>query len=274
VSQTGDASPVEAGAVTSAPPPGAPRCLASVDDVSETADIPNVLTDELRELLRAVATATLTAQLQQRGLRNTFLSGLRPLLPGQRLVGRARTLRYVALREDVLDDYGSGLNAQRRAAEATEPGDVLVIEARDVADAGTVGDIYAMRSYALGGVGIVTDGALRDTGAIAALGRPVYHRASHGATWGRRHMPFSNDEPITCAGVFVIPGDVIVGDDDGVVVVPMALVDEVARAAAAQEEREEFAAERVRAGESTVGLFPLSAERHPDFEAWQALRRG
>jgi 5-oxopent-3-ene-1,2,5-tricarboxylate decarboxylase / 2-hydroxyhepta-2,4-diene-1,7-dioate isomerase len=240
--------------------------------VSEPRTIPTVLTDELRALLSTVATATITAQLQQRGIRSTFLSGLRPLLPNQRLVGRARTLRYVALREDLLPQYQGGINAQRRAAEATEPGDVLVIEARDVPDAGTVGDIYAMRSYALGGVGVITDGALRDTGAIAALGKPVYHRASHGSTWSRHHMPFSNDEPITCAGVFVVPGDVIVGDDDGAVVIPAALVEEVTRAAAAQEEREAFAIERVEAGESTIGLFPLSPERQPDFEAWRAAR--
>ena len=90
-----------------------------------------------------------------------------------------------------------------------------MIEARDVPDAGTVGDIYALRAFHLGAVGIITDGALRDTEAIAELGKPVYHRASHGSTWGRRHMPFSHDEPITCAGVFVEPGDIIVGDTDG-----------------------------------------------------------
>lgn len=240
----------------------------------EPADIPNVLTDELREMLSSVSTATLTNQLQNRGIRSSFLSGLKPLLPDQRLVGRARTLRYVALREDRLGHYSSGLNPQRKAAETTEPGDVLVIEARDVSDAGTVGDIFAMRSYHLGGEGIITDGALRDTTAIADLGRPVYHRASHGSTWSRHHMPFSCDEPITCAGVFVEPGDVIVGDGEGAVVIPQALVDEVARDAVAQEERESFAIEQVRAGGSTVGVFPLSNDRRPEFEQWLADRRG
>jgi regulator of RNase E activity RraA len=179
----------------------------------------------------------------------------------------------VALREELLEEYWAGLNPQRRAAETHEPGDVIVIEARDVPDAGTVGDIYAMRSYQLGGVGIITDGALRDTPAIAELGKPVYHRASHGSTWGRHHMPFSNDEPITCAGVFVVPGDVIVGDEEGAVVIPQALVDEVTRAAVAQEEREAFAIDRVRAGEPTVGVFPLAKDRTAEFEQWQAERR-
>ncbi|MEZ5227893.1 MAG: hypothetical protein R2710_14825 [Acidimicrobiales bacterium] len=240
--------------------------------MTDLSDIPNVLTDELREMLASVSTATITHQLQNRGMRSTFFSGLKPLLPGQSMVGRARTLRYVAHRADLVGAYSAGLNPQRKLSETAEPGDVLVIEAREVPDAGTVGDIYAMRAYHRGAVGLITDGALRDTPAIAELGKPVYHQASHGSTWGRHHMPFSCDEPITCAGVFVVPGDVIVGDAEGAVVIPAALVAEVARDCVAQEEVEAFAIERVRAGESTVGLFPLSKDRRPEFEQWAADR--
>ncbi len=242
--------------------------------MTDVSDIPNVLTDELRDLLATVSVATVTHQLQNRGLRSTFFSELKPLLPGQRMVGRARTLRYVAHRQDKLKELAGGLNAQRRAAESAEPGDVLVIEARDVPDAGTVGDIYAMRAYHLGAVGIITDGALRDTQAIADLGKPVYHRSSHGSTWGRHHMPFSNDEPITCAGVYVEAGDIIVGDAEGAVVIPFALAEEVARDCVEQELAEEFAIERVRAGEPSVDVFPLPKERRPEFEAWLAAREG
>jgi regulator of RNase E activity RraA len=242
--------------------------------MTEVADIPNVLTNELRGMLAHVSVATITHQLQNRGMRSTFLSGLRPLLPGQSMVGRARTLRYVAHRQDKLKELAGGMNAQRRASESAEPGDVIIIEARDVPDAGTVGDIYAMRAYELGAVGIITDGALRDTPAIAELGKPVYHRASHGSTWGRHHMPFSNDEPITCAGVYVEPGDIIVGDEEGAVVIPYALAEEVARDCVDQEQVEAFAIERVKAGESTIGLFPLSAERRSEYEAWAAERAG
>lgn len=231
-----------------------------------------VLSEALREQLETLSTATLTHQLQMRGIRSTFLGGLAPLHPGRRMVGRARTLRYVALREDLQRQYAGGINAQKRAVEGIEPGDVLVIEARGVADAATIGDIFATRVAALGGAGVVTDGALRDTPAIAEIGMPVYYAASHGATLGRMHMPFSTDEPVTCAGVFVVPGDVVVGDGEGAVVIPVALVEEVTRDALAQEEREEFALERVRAGESTIGLFPLSKEREGDFEAWRAAR--
>ncbi len=235
-------------------------------------EIPTVLTDELTEKINRIGTATLTFQMQRRGILTTFLAGLKPMHPGKRMVGRARTLRYVALREDVQPEYQGGVNAQKQVVESTEPGDVLVIEARGVADAATIGDIFATRHFKLGGKGVVTDGALRDTPAIKDLNEPVYYFASHGATLGRRHMPFSIDQPITCAGVFVVPGDVIVGDGEGVVVIPMALVEEVVEDALAQEIREEFAAERVAAGESSIGLFPLSKEREPDFEAWLAER--
>ncbi len=140
-------------------------------------------------------------------------------------------------------------------------------------DAATIGDIFATRAFKLGATGIVTDGALRDTPAIADIHQPVYHFASHGATFGRQHMPFSVDEPVTCAGVFVVPGDVIVGDGEGAVVIPIALVADVVKDALIQEERERFALERVAAGESTNGLFPLSKERMPDFEQWSAARK-
>jgi regulator of RNase E activity RraA len=232
----------------------------------------NALTTERIEALKTIATSTLAHQMQMRGVRSAFFSGLKPLHPELRMVGRARTLRYVALREDLQQQYGGGLNAQRRAVEGLQPGDVLVIEARGVPDAATIGDIFATRAFKLGATGIVTDGALRDTPAIAELNQPVYHLSSHGATLGRQHMPFSVDEPVTCAGVFVVPGDVIVGDGEGAVVIPIALVADVVRDALVQEERERFALERVAAGESTVRLFPLSKERMAEFERWSAAR--
>jgi 5-oxopent-3-ene-1,2,5-tricarboxylate decarboxylase/2-hydroxyhepta-2,4-diene-1,7-dioate isomerase len=233
----------------------------------------DALTDERIEALKTIATSTLAHQLQMRGIRSAFFSGLKVMHPHLRMVGRARTLRYVALREDLQGQYAGGMNAQRRAVEALTPGDVLVIEGRGVPDAATIGDIFASRAFKLGATGIVTDGALRDTPAIAELQQPVYHLASHGATFGRQHMPFSVDEPVTCAGVFVVPGDVIVGDGEGAVVIPIALLVDVVKDALVQEERERFALEGVAAGESTVGLFPLSKERMPDFEKWSAARK-
>jgi regulator of RNase E activity RraA len=229
-----------------------------------------ILTDQLRAQLNRVSTATLTAQLQRRGIRNTFLSGLRPVREGQRMLGCAHTLRFVPLREDLQPELTAGQNAQRRAIEGLTAEEVLVIEARGESGAGTIGDIFVLRAQQLGARGVVTDGAVRDTPAIRALELPVYHGASHAATFGRLHMPLDHQIPIACAGVTVMPGDVLVGDGEGVVVLPAALAEEVAADALKQEIEEEWAIERVRAGESTVGVFPIAKDRRPEFEAWQA----
>jgi regulator of RNase E activity RraA len=232
-----------------------------------------LLTDELRDQFNRVSTATLAGQLQRRGIRSTYLSGLRPVREGQRMIGVAHTLRYVPMREDLQAQLGAGRNAQRRAVESLEPGEVLVIEARGEPDAGTIGDIYARRAMRRGAAGVVTDGALRDTPAIRAMELPVYHRSSHAATLGRLHLPLDHQLPIACAGVTVLPGDVVVGDGEGVVIVPAALAVEVAADAVQQELEEEWAAERVDAGESTEGVFPVAKARRREFDAWRASRK-
>jgi 5-oxopent-3-ene-1,2,5-tricarboxylate decarboxylase/2-hydroxyhepta-2,4-diene-1,7-dioate isomerase len=227
------------------------------------------LPGETEAALRSVSTATITSQLRKRGIRDTFMQGLRSTRPGRRLVGRAYTLRYVPQREDITC---SGPNAQRRAVESIGPGEVLVIEARGELGAATIGDILTLRALKRGAAGVVTDGAIRDSAAIAELDMPTYHRAPHAAVLGLMHHPLETGVPVSCAGVLVMPGDVLVGDDDGVVVVPAAMADDVARDSLEQEEREQFAFERVKAGESTTGLFPLSQERLPEFEEWRSKR--
>jgi 5-oxopent-3-ene-1,2,5-tricarboxylate decarboxylase / 2-hydroxyhepta-2,4-diene-1,7-dioate isomerase len=234
----------------------------------------NDIEAETRRRLESVATATLAAALQKRGVRTTFMSGLAANKPGQRMVGRARTLRFVPIREDLIDTYAPRLNTQRAAIESLQPGEVLVIDARNDTEAGTIGDIFAMRAIQLGAVGIVTDGAVRDAAALRRLDIAVYNRASHGATFRRMHMPVDYQIPIACAGVTVVPGDIIVGDEDGVVVVPAALAHEVAAEAAQQELEEEWGMERVAAGESTDGAFPITPARRPEFQAWVAEREG
>jgi len=231
------------------------------------------LDTDTRRRLESVATATLAAALQKRGVRTTFLSGLAPIKPGQRMVGRARTLRFVPIREDLVETYAPRLNAQRAAIESLQPGEVLVIDARNDTEAGTIGDIFAARAIQLGAVGIVTDGAVRDAAALSRLDIAVYNRASHGATFRRMHMPVDQQVPIACAGVTVVPGDVIVGDEDGVVVVPAALARDVAAEAEQQELEEQWGMERVAAGESTDGAFPITPARRPEFEAWAAARQ-
>jgi len=228
---------------------------------------------ETRRRLESVATATLAAALQKRGVRTTFMSGLAPIKPGQRMVGRARTVRFVPIREDLVETYAPRLNTQRAAIEALQAGEVLVIDARNDTEAGTIGDIFAMRAIQLGAVGIVTDGAVRDAAALRGLDIPVYNRASHGATFRRMHMPVDQQVAIACAGVTVVPGDVIVGDEDGVVVVPAALAADVAAEAEQQELEETWGMERVAAGESTDGAFPITPARRPEFESWLAARK-
>jgi regulator of RNase E activity RraA len=176
------------------------------------------------------------------------------------------------LREDAQGRITGGRTAQKAVVESVQPGDVVVMEARGVPDAGTIGDIFAMRAVKLGAAGVITDGALRDTPAIRRLDIPVYHGSSHAATLSRLHIPLDHQIPIACAGVTVMPGDVIVGDEEGAVVIPAALVEEVAADAYQQELEEEWAFEVVAEGDSTIGAFPLSDKRRPEFDAWLASR--
>jgi 5-oxopent-3-ene-1,2,5-tricarboxylate decarboxylase/2-hydroxyhepta-2,4-diene-1,7-dioate isomerase len=228
---------------------------------------PITLSAAAENALRRVSTATLTTQLLRRGVRNTFLTGLRPARPDLRMLGYAHTLRYGAAREDIRA-AASGEDAQKRAIEATAPGDVLVIEARGELGAGTIGDILAARLVARGGAGIVTDGGVRDSPGVAALDVPTYYRGANAASLWLCHQPLDVDVPVTCAGVLVMPGDVIVGDAEGVVVVPAAMAEQVARDAFGQEDREAFALERVQAGDSIRGVYPLSEERRAEYERW------
>jgi 5-oxopent-3-ene-1,2,5-tricarboxylate decarboxylase / 2-hydroxyhepta-2,4-diene-1,7-dioate isomerase len=254
-----------------AQPKVAPATRAAA--LGASAPRPVVLSDEAKEALNSVSTATLTVQLRKRGVANTFMRGLRATRPDMRLLGYAHTLRYVPLREDVRDADTAELNAQRRAVESIGPEEVLVIDAREDAGAGTIGDIYAARALARGAAGIVTDGGLRDSPGVSALDIPTYYREPHAAVLGLIHYPLETNVPVACAGTLVMPGDVLVGDAEGVVVVPAALAEEVGADALEQERREAWALERVKAGESIRGLYPLSEARRAEYEAWLATHR-
>jgi regulator of RNase E activity RraA len=217
--------------------------------------------------LRAVSTATLASQLRKRGLNGLTLDGLRSTRPGTRMAGYARTVRYLPLRED-LTGRSAGLNAQKQAIEEIGPGEVLVIEARGATTAGTIGDLLALRAQVRGAAGIVTDGAIRDSAALARLEIPAYHAAVHPAVLGRRHVPWESGVAVACAGVTIQPGDILVGDADGVVVLPPALAAEVLADAQEQERQEEFIAGRVAQGESIDGLYPLTDRTRPAYQSW------
>jgi 5-oxopent-3-ene-1,2,5-tricarboxylate decarboxylase/2-hydroxyhepta-2,4-diene-1,7-dioate isomerase len=228
------------------------------------------LTGELREALAGVSVATLSAQLRKRGGNDLSIDGLTPIHSTAKLVGRARTLRFVAFRDDLFAAAGGGYNAQKRAFDSLRPGDVLVIEARGERGTGTVGDILALRAQTLGAAGIVTDGGVRDYAAVAALGLPVYSAGPHPAVLGRRHVPWDVDVTVSCGGAAVQPGDVIVGDGDGIVVIPPSLVQDVVAAAVQQEREEAFIAGQVAAGAAVDGLYPMNAAWRERYEQAQA----
>lgn len=234
---------------------------------------PHELSTDAFEKLRSVSTATLTSQLMKKGFRNTFLTGVSPLRPDLRLVGYAFTLRYVPAREDMVDTlYDNRTNIQRIAVESVNENDVVVIDARGDVRAATLGNILATRLQARGAAGIVTDGALRDTPGFKELGFPAYIGAPHATTSFLIHHPVDINVPIACAGVLVVPGDIIVGDGEGVVAIPSAVAEEVAHAAYDQERLEEFIQQKVAGGASILGVYPPNDETMAEFEAWRKER--
>jgi regulator of RNase E activity RraA/2-keto-4-pentenoate hydratase/2-oxohepta-3-ene-1,7-dioic acid hydratase in catechol pathway len=224
---------------------------------------------EIVQGLHKVSTATLASQLRKRGLNGCTLDGLRPTRPELRLLGTARTVRYMPHREDLFDARGGGMNAQKRSVESILPGEVLVIEARGEPHAGTIGDILALRARVRGASGIITDGALRDSAAITALDVPTYFGSVHPAVLGRHHVPWETDVAVGCAGVLIEPGDLLVGDADGVVVVPAHLVVDVVTESLEQERQERFISEQVALGASIAGLYPIGESWKHKYAAWQ-----
>jgi regulator of RNase E activity RraA len=216
-----------------------------------------------RELLSRASTATITTQLLARGLRNTFLHGLKPLNPGNaRLVGPAFTLRYIPAREDidVLDVFEDYDHPQRKAIESVPPGHVLVMDCRGQGRAASAGSILATRLQVRGAAGLVTDGTLRDTPEIARLDLPAFARGASPLTNLAQHHAVDMQVPIGCAEVAVYPGDIIVGDAEGVVCIPAHLADEIAQPAAEQEDLESFILDQIQEGRPLRGTYPPDDE--------------
>jgi len=222
------------------------------------------------EKLRAVSTATLTTQLLNRGFKNTFLQGLSPVDPDSRMVGYAFTLRFVPAREDFADTmYDNTQNVQRIAVEAIGKDQVMVIDARGDIRAASFGHILGTRIKMRGAAGLVTDGALRDTPGFKELGLPTYIRAPHATMSFVIHHPLEMNVPIGCAGVLVLPGDVMVGDGEGVVAIPAPVAEEVAADAYEQERREEFFQMKVAQGASIQGVYPPNEQTLAEYAAWR-----
>lgn len=234
------------------------------------------LKPETKAYLLTTSTATITTQLYRRGFCNTFLQGVRPLgRYTKNMVGPAFTLRYIPARED-LDSHNAKRDpnaVQREVIEAVPPGHVLVMDCRGDTRAASAGDIYATRLKVRGAAGIVSDGGVRDSETIAAMDIPVYCAGASAPTNRIVHHAVDYDLPIACGFVAIYPGDIIVGNADGVAVIPQHIVDEVAKDAAEQEELEAYIMRRVAAGEKLPGLYPINERTRAEYAAWAAQNR-
>ena len=234
--------------------------------------MPN-LKPETREKLKRVSTATICTALYKRGLRNQFIQDVHPLNPsGEPMVGEAFTLRYIPAREDLnpLSVFQDRAHPQRKAVEDCPPGAVFVIDSRKDPRAASAGSILVTRLMKRGVAGVVTDGGFRDSPEIAELGIPAYHNRPSAPTNLTHHQALDINVPIGCGDAPVWPGDVVVGDREGVVVIPARIADEVADEATEMTAFEDFVTEEVNKGRSILGLYPATEEQTKlDFAAWR-----
>jgi regulator of RNase E activity RraA len=236
-----------------------------------------VLTAADRERLKQASIATISTCLYRAGVKVTCLHGIRPVAPGlPRMVGEAFTLRFIPMRDDVggISSYGSGGNVHQRAFEECPPGYVLVMDTRGETRGCSCGDLLIGRLKARGGAGIVTDGGFRDTPDVALLAFPAYQRAPAPAPSFGWLQAVELNVPIGCSDVAVYPGDIIVGDAEGVVVIPSAIAPRIAAEAYDMTQYDTFAAEEVARGRSILGLYPATEASRLEFERWRQQRNG
>ncbi len=232
------------------------------------------MTPTTRELLSKVSTATLCTALFKRGLRSQYIQDVRPLNPHlPNMVGEAFTLRYIPAREDLnaIDVFQNRDHPQRKAVEECPPGAVLVIDSRKEARAASAGGILVSRLMVRGVAGVVTDGGFRDAPDIAKLAMPAYHQRPSAPTNLTLHQALDINVPIGCGDAPVFPGDVVVGDGEGVIVIPAHLADEIALEATEMTAFEDFVTEQVLGGRSILGLYPpTDVQARTDFATWRA----
>jgi len=232
------------------------------------------LSTTTRNKLKAVSTATVATALFKRGLRIQCIQNVHPLNPdAPTMVGEAFTLRYIPAREDLntIDVFRDRGHPQRKAVEECPPGAVLVMDSRKDARAASAGAILVSRLQQRGVAGVVTDGGFRDSAEIARLGIPAFHQRPSAPTNLTLHHAIEINGPIACGDAPVFPGDVILGDSDGVIVIPAHLADEIAEETFEMTAFEDFVAEQVAQGRSVLGLYPPTDPQTPqDFAAWRA----
>jgi regulator of RNase E activity RraA len=235
------------------------------------------LKPETRDKLKSVSTATLCTALYKRGLRNQFIQDVHPLNPAAGpMVGEAFTLRYMPAREDLnpISVFQDRAHPQRKAIEDCPPGAVLVIDSRKDPRAASAGAILVSRLMKRGVAGVVTDGGYRDSPEIARLAIPAYHCRPSAPTNLTVHQAIDINVPVGCGDAPVFPGDIMVGDAEGVVVIPAHMADEIASEAVEMTAFEDFVAEEVMKGRSILGLYPATdPQTQVDFAAWRKANK-
>ncbi|OWV40069.1 ribonuclease activity regulator RraA [Mameliella alba] len=223
--------------------------------------------------LEQVSVATLATALYKRGLRHQVIQDVRPLSQkGRNMVGPAFTLRYMPAREDrnQLVEFRNPDHPQRKAIETCPPGHVMVMDSRKSAQAASAGDILITRLMVRGGAGVVTDGGFRDAMNIARLDMPAYHARPSSPTNLTTNEAIDINVPIGCGDAPVFPGDIVVGDDDSVIIIPAHLADEIADEAIEMTAYEDFALEQVQNGQTIIGLYPATQEENlKKFAEWR-----
>jgi len=234
------------------------------------------ISDEARALYARVTTASLTAQLIKRGLRTRAIANIAPINPDTpRVFGPAYTLRYIPMREDLAT--GAAMadpeNPQRKAIEVMPAGHVLVADTHGLDVSGTLGDILVARLKVRGVAGVVSDGPMRDIAELKSIDFPVFARGNAAPPSYASMLAADAQVPIGCGGVAVFPGDIVIGDPDGVVILPAAIAEEVARDAVEQDQIEAYVRQRIEGGDSIVGVYPPNEKTKADYEAWKAKKR-
>jgi len=228
----------------------------------------------LVESLQHIGSATASGELKRLGIRNAFIQGPLAMTPGASIVGPALTLQFMPLREDLYPANAEYVDPEvqlhRHVLYHTQPGDVVVVDARGDPTSGVFGAMMMTYFRGRGGLGVVIDGAIRDFGEAKTLGLGLWLRGVTPNFHTQTNIfPFAVNVPIACGGVTVMPGDLIVADDDGAVVVPIALAAQLAQKANEHVEWEEFSRLRLSEGGDLRRYYPLSDAARPEYEAWR-----
>lgn len=229
-----------------------------------------ILFDKLMRVGLESAWSLVTAE----GYPQNFINELSPLKPNIRMVGRARTMRYLPNRKDVREKlYSAGPQLNYKSAEEAQPGDILVFDAGGEMRAGVSGGVTTLRFLVRGGAGLVVDGAMRDVPELEAMPVQTYMRRGHASSVAPLMMSVDYQVPVRIGSVTVIPGDILVGESTGILVIPAAIAEKVADKALEHDEQEEFQRGLLLKGESIVGVYPMNDATRKRFEEWRSKRK-